>query len=373
MTHDATKLRTALPLSVLLAFTAIASPCDAHEAEHAVARDAPETKARLRRELAAAATAMLDATDTEPGDIEKLYAYSRREALRFQFDSVERRNWSYWPRARQGLSLGRMNGDQRRRVHDILTSLLSARGYLQAVHIIGLEEVLASLETQGFARAAEDYTLAIFGEPAIDGPWGLRFEGHHLSVNLTVTPAAVFVTPSFFGAAPARRTSGALAGFAPLGYEGKLAFRLVRSLAPRQLETAILSTDVPGDILSTPFRSKDPERWQRLLTRGGLSGSEMSSVQLDFLDALLAAVFDNYRDEIAEAERARISLKDLHFAWMGTIDADRPHYFRIQGESFVYEYDAAQDNGNHVHTVWRNRDDDFGAATLQRHYHEQAH
>jgi hypothetical protein len=154
---------------------------------------------------------------------------------------------------------------------------------------------------------------------------------------------------------------------------GKLAFRLVRSLSPRQLETAILSADVPDDVLSSPFGSKNPERWQQLLTRDGLSSSAMSTAQLELLDELLAAVFDNYRDEIAEAGRARISLKDLHFAWMGSIDPSRPHYFRIQGETFVYEYDAAQDNGNHVHTVWRDRDDDFGAATLQRHYREQAH
>jgi hypothetical protein len=42
-------------------------------------------------------------------------------------------------------------------------------------------------------------------------------------------------------------------------------------------------------------------------------------------------------------------------------------YIRIQGPVTLVEFDNAEDNANHVHSVWRDPVNDFGADLLMRH------
>ncbi len=50
----------------------------------------------------------------------------------------------------------------------------------------------------------------------------------------------------------------------------------------------------------------------------------------------------------------------IHFGWAGGLEAGQPHCYRIQGPSFIIEYDNIQNEANHIHTVWRDFEGDFG-------------
>ena len=77
--------------------------------------------------------------------------------------------------------------------------------------------------------------------------------------------------------------------------------------------------------------------------------------------------------QLADAEAAKYAgrgSRRLHFAWAGGIEVGEPHYYRIQGPRLLVEYDNTQRDVNHVHSVWRDPDGDFGDDILARHYRE---
>ena len=43
------------------------------------------------------------------------------------------------------------------------------------------------------------------------------------------------------------------------------------------------------------------------------------------------------------------------------------HYFRVQGPVLLIEHDNTQDNGQHIHSAWRNPAGDFGDDVLGAH------
>ncbi len=321
----------------------------------------------VAEEMAAQAQAIIAAAEG-PNPIANLQGVNPPEVLRHGLDSVERTDWSYWPRSREGWPLGRMNARQRMAVQEMLTTLLSARGYLQVSAIMSLEPVLAAIETVGFMRGEEYYWLTIYGDPAADSAWGWSFEGHHISLNVTVTPEGISATPSFFGSNPMVIQTGSRAGFEALRYERMAGFALLDSLDEGQRAQAIISDAAPNDILSGSLNAPDPDAWKETLDEAGVAAADMSDAQRALLSDLIEQVLGRYRPEIANAARAAMELDSLSFAWMGPAEVGAPYYFRITGGDFVYEFDAAQDNGNHAHTVWRDKSDDFGATILARHY-----
>lgn len=327
-------------------------------------------------EIVAAAASLLSSVDEEPGVVEGLFGYDRADELRLEFDHPARHDWSYWPRPREGLSLERMTADQRVLVHDLLAAHLSGLGYLKVAHVMRLEDVLVDRETVGFPRGAEGYTAAIFGDPGGGDPWGWRFEGHHVSLNVTLASGEVSVTPSFLGASPAALARGPHAGLRPLRYERELARKLFLSLDPDQADRALLADTVPGDILSSQFQKEraDWDAWRSLVLRpAGTPASEFDARQRALVERLLDQIVGVYRPEIAAAYREDLQLDRLRFAWMGSRARGAPQYFRLQGPDFVFEFDASQEDGNHVHTVWRDPGNDFGDDLLRRHYAEHEH
>lgn len=334
----------------------------------------PDGLQLVREELAAAARELLESVRAESNVVAALYRISKADMLRAALADPGRLDWSYWPRDREGLPLGRMNAAQRASTHRLLAALLSAKGYLQVNHIMMLEEILAGTESAGFARGVEHYVVRVFGEPTAAGPWGLRFEGHHVSLNVTVSPEALSVTPSFLGAAPAPLTAGMRAGFHPLRYEQRLAMALLESLDAGQRDAAILSRTPLSEIVTTQFRvdAAEWDRWQERLARDGVAASTFDAAQMELLRELVTEIASTYRDGIARRWLEALELRGLAFAWMGEAAAGRPHYFRLQGEDFVFEFDAAGGDGTHVHTVWRDRRGDFGADALREHYRRRA-
>lgn len=321
------------------------------------------------------ARALVASVGGEPGFVENLSGFRRAEELLLGFRDEARRDWSYWPRPRAGLALGRMTAAQRIRVQDLLAGILSARGYLELAHVMRLERLLDRRDTAGFPRGAEHYTVSIFGRPETTAPWGWRFEGHHVSLNVTVASGEVSVTPSFLGASPATVQGGPHAGFRPLRYKRDLARELFLSLRPEQAEEALLADTVPGDILSTQFR-KDRGRWDDWRSRLQPDGTPVAGFdpgQRALLERLLDQVVGVYRPKIAAAYREEVEVDELSFAWMGSTGRGAPQYFRLRGPRFVFELDASQEDGDHVHSVWRDREADFGEDALRRHYREHRH
>ncbi|MGH7310166.1 MAG: DUF3500 domain-containing protein [Candidatus Rokuibacteriota bacterium] len=308
-----------------------------------------------REAMARAATAFLAALD----------AGKQRRAA-FAFGAAERRNWHYVPRRRQGLPFKDMPAPARAATHELLKSALSAVGYEKVANVIRLEEVLRQLESLGFFRDPENYYVSIFGTPEATGPWGWRLEGHHLSLNFTVVPGRpVAVTPAFLGANPASVPSGPLQGLRALKDEQDLGLALAKSLGPSLQPRLMIASSSLGDVVSGPGRIEN------LKTPAGIGLGEMSPEQRALATRLVETYARNMRAEIAESELRAIreaGLERIHFAWAGPIDPARPHYYRLHGPTVLIEYDNTQNDANHIHSVWHDPRNSFGADLLRAHY-----
>ena len=321
-------------------------------------------------DMVAAASALLATVSGGPGGTESLLGFDKGKNLALDLDDEARQDWAYWPTERVGVPLDLMTADQRRLTHQLLTSLLSARGYLKVVQIMQLEQILGMLDTAGLPRGVGHYELAFFGKPSLTDPWSWRFEGHHVSLNVAVAPAGVSVTPSFFGSNPGEVRSGPLTGFRVLGAEEDLARELVTSLTAPQRAKAIVSAEAPRDIFTGNIgKPADQwESWRETLQPAGIAVGELNEVQQHWVRRILDEVVGVYRPELSADFLQSIDAATLSFAWLGAVERGAPHYFRLQGSDFVFEYDNVQDNGNHVHSVWRSKSDDFGMRLLGDHY-----
>jgi hypothetical protein len=220
-------------------------------------------------------------------------------------------------------------------------------------------------------RDPDLYYLSIFGTPSTASPWGWRTEGHHLSLNFTIANGTTVATaPAFFGANPALVRSGTRQGLRALAAEEDLARELVASLRPEQRGVAVVATEAPRDIVTGNAVEVDA------LSPAGISVTALDDAQT----ALLLRIIDEYlarmADELADERRARLAVTDFSavtFAWAGSIEQGEPHYYRIQGPTFLIEYDNTQNDANHIHSVWRDFAGDFGRDLLREHYRGAPH
>ena len=285
----------------------------------------------------------------------------------FDFSDKERLNWHFIPRERKGLPLKELRPDQAHLASALLGSGLSQRGYLKATTIMSLEQVLLELEKgSGPARDPQRYYVSIFGTPDARGTWGWRFEGHHLSVNFTIVDGRLIAgTPSFLASNPAEVREGSRKGLRVLAAEEDLGRALVKSLNAKQRAIAIITNVAPKDILTGADRSVKP------LPHGGLAASQLKSEQRDLLRRLIEEYVRRHRADLADAELKKIDQAGFHriqFAWAGGLERGEGHYYSVQGPTFLLEYDNTQNNANHVHSVWRDFENDFGVDLLRRHY-----
>jgi hypothetical protein len=289
----------------------------------------------------------------------------------YEMKDEERFDWHFIPKPRKGLPIKEMTPAQRNLAHALLGTGLSQRGYAKAATIMSLEQVLFDLEKQkGPVRDAEVYYFTIFGSPG-NSAWGWRVEGHHISLNFTVGGNQVLaVTPSFLGANPGGIREGPRKGLRVLGVEEDLARQLVKSLDASQLKTALISNVAPREIITSN------DRKAKTLEPLGVAMSALTQPQKDLLVSVLKEYVYRYRNEIAEPNLQKILQAgdgQIHFAWAGGLELGQPHYYRIQGPAFLMEYDNTQNNANHVHTVWRDLQNDFGGDPLREHYDQVPH
>jgi hypothetical protein len=200
----------------------------------------------------------------------------------------------------------------------------------------------------------------VFGDPGA-GSWGWRVGGHHVALNYTLPDdGGISASPLFLGANPAMSRLVGPGVLRPLAAEEDLGRELLDALAPEQRATALLSPEAPGDIL---------QRNRRRVQIGppeGLAAAGMLPRQRELLAGLLRQYFDRLPGTLADLEAGRVlgtgdeGLEAVHFGWAGSPEPGQPHYYRIQGPRLLIEYDNVQNGANHVHTVWRDPEGDFG-------------
>jgi hypothetical protein len=297
----------------------------------------------------------------------------------FPFDGDERERWHFIPNEmfpRKGLMLKDMTEQQRRFAHDLLRSGVSARGYVKVTSIMELEDILKITENNGgrFARNKEEYLFSIFGTPAAKGKWGWRFEGHHVSLRFTVVDGAaasnVSSSPSFLGSNPAEVMEGEKKGLRILADEEDAARALVMALPAELQRQAVTNSVAPGDILTMNKNDIAP------LPEQGVLYSAMAPKQQELFTHLIDVYASNMETDIAAERMTRIKnagMGRIRFAWLGDTEKGKKHYYVVQGPTFLIEYDNTQNDGNHIHSVWRDFNGDFGRDILREHLKQVVH
>ena len=285
----------------------------------------------------------------------------------FALDNMdERTHWLYTPFPRKGLTLREMTSEQRALAEALVSAGLASQGLIKAHTIMSLDQILYIAEkNEGPERDPSKYYLSIFGEPSEHGAWGYRFEGHHLSLNYTVVDGKIASTPSFFGSNPAEITDGHRKGLRVLAREEDLGRKLLDSLSDAQRAIAVVDPKPYEDMLTTNSRKAALNGQPN-----GLPFAQMTATQKEALEALVAEYANDFPPDIAEKriEQLRRVQGNLFFAWSGGIKPGERHYYRIQTPEFLIEFDKAQEDGNHIHSVWRDYKNDWGEDLLAVHY-----
>jgi len=313
----------------------------------------------------------------------------QKEKAVFAFASDERTHWHFIPTGpppmfpRNGLTIKEMSEAQRKAAHALLEASLSQRGYKTASSIMDLETVLGALEAAQRAAATEPpraapivrdserYFFSVFGTPSTKDTWGWRVEGHHVSLHFTVVNGAILTaSPSFFGSNPAEVREGPKKGLRILGIEEDAARALLESLDASQKTTAIINATAPGDMLTMNKLKIEP------LSPSGVSAGSLNDKQRHLLMKLIDVYTGFMAPEVAADRLAKLKkagVDKIGFAWAGETERGKKHYYRVQGPTFLVEYDNTQNDGNHVHSVWRDFDGDFGRDLLREHLKSVAH
>jgi hypothetical protein len=297
---------------------------------------------------------------------------AQRGRLLQPFADDARSDWHYTPRSRAGVPFKEMSAAQREAAQKLLAAALSDDGLKKVRAVIALEIALRELESFPFSRDPEDYAFAIFGAPDATAPWGWRIEGHHLSLHFTLAGGQVVATlPQFVGANPAEVpkdiNGGPRKGQRAMADEEDRAFELLRSLTPTQRNLAVFSAQSYGDIVTRNMAKADS------LEPAGIVFNDLSGAQQAQLLRIVEAFASLAEPSLAEQRLERVragGLDTIRFGWAGATERGQPYYYRIQGSGFLIELDNR--GGNHIHSVWRDFNGDWGRDVLAEHYKRSA-
>ncbi|HTH55253.1 MAG TPA: DUF3500 domain-containing protein [Cyclobacteriaceae bacterium] len=315
----------------------------------------------------------------------------QKQAGLLSFNDTSRLKWNNLPvglRARAGVGIGNMTNEQRMLVHRILSASLSSQGYLKSTAIMHLDELINGFydslyakktideRTYGFVRklnwSPKNYYFAFFGSPS-DVQWGFKLEGHHLSINFTFVGERISVTPFFIGTDPAEYLVYDYAGWRVLNQEEDLGLRLVNSLTEMQKKKAIQSTAVPRDIITSA------ESGKRLIDNWGIPSADLNKNQRAILQNMIREFVFNMESEKAIEEYSKIEkagLDHIYFGWIGALEEKQGHYYVINGPTFLIEFDNSggpRNEANHIHSIWREKGNEYGEDVLKKHYQIDKH
>ena len=317
----------------------------------------------------------------------------------FPFASSHRNEWHYFPEGgftaeygyvRNGITFNQMDPKQAHFANALLGAGLSNSGFVKAKKVMALEEIVRVIEDDNTGhRDANQFHFTIFGDPAGQGDWGWRVEGHHLSLHYTIKNGElVSTTPTFFGANPHEVAQGPHKGFRVLDSEEDAAVAFMKSLDAEQTKTAIFTDIAPYDVVTMADKRAKIEGKPQ-----GIPASKLTATQYERLLDVIAVYAGNMPDEVAarRMKAARDTPKEqLYFGWAGRPDRVPPkpvptggrttgnretngNYYRIQSPTFLIEYANTQNQSNHSHSLWREFDNDFGLHVLALHYRQFDH
>lgn len=293
-------------------------------------------EAALTASMSQAATAFLQTLDA-----------AQQQQATYDFGDAERFRW-HWTTPggfpRNGLPLRQMNDEQKAAALHLLQSSLSEAGFQKALNIISLQQELGN--------DPELYFVTVFGQPG-DARWGWRWEGHHLSHHFGIFGERVAMTPFFLGSWPTKTENGLRA----MSVEEDAALELINTLPDQLRQAAIFQTDTLTRHLTQNAAQVEP------LAPVGIFYGDLPATHQPLVDQIVQTYLGSLPEVVATPALARISQADMaqvRFGWAGSLELQRPQYYRLQGPTFLLEFDNSRNRGTHIHSVWRDFEKDFG-------------
>ena len=288
----------------------------------------------------------------------------QRQAATYRFDdNAQRSNWSNFPEGmvpRGGIKLGVLSEPQRANLDRLLGELLSKYGVQNIKHQLAAEDLLIQGGSSAMKYGSEYFYAAFLGEPSTTAPWMFQFGGHHLALNVTVVGPHVSFSPMLTGGQPLRlRVDGE--DIFIVQREAAAAQAFMDSLGSEQQGRAVRAERPIGLLLG-------PGKHGAAVAPEGVKGSELAATQktllLDVIEARLGFMnLDDFADKMKTVEA---EIEDTYFGWWGRRGVLGAAYFRVTSPSMVIEY-ATQDDEDavdHAHSMYRELDNDYGAAWI---------
>lgn len=307
-----------------------------------------------------------------------------RNKCTFGFTSSQRTGWSNLPSGifqRNGLRFGDLTARQREAALALVAAVLSREGYQKVTDIMNGDEILRKTgggQTGGRQGGGpggpggrgpggpggpgggvhfglDEYYIALLGTPSATAPWMIQFGGHHLGINVTVVGPNSVMTPSLPAAQPAKYVLNGQT-IRPLGRENDKGFVLINALNLAQQKRAILNYEVRDLVLG-------PGEDGKTIQPEGIPASELNASQQAMLLDVAHEWVGILNDEAAAVKMAEIkaNLPQTWFAWSGSTKNGGLAYYRIQGPTLVIEYAPQQGDLDHIHTIYRDPMNDYGA------------
>ncbi|MEM9478875.1 MAG: DUF3500 domain-containing protein [Verrucomicrobiota bacterium] len=276
------------------------------------------------------------------------------------YDSPEKAIWTNVPpRGEQGgVRLGDLNEKQLKLACDLLAAVLSPQGYSKAFGIPLADDLLLRNGERRPGFGAEDYWLAIFGDPSPTDPWALQFDGHHLAINLAFQGDAMTMSPTFIGTQP---RGFELDGETMEPMQGKdaAALTLFRTLDKGQKKEATMGrkrSNLKAGAGKDGFVPKAE----------GITAKDFNEKQREALMNVIRLYVEDLPPPFAERRMKELASEadQIKFAWWGPAEDGGDYSYRIQGPSLIIEF-AGQDLGgdphDHLHSIYRDPTNEYGA------------
>jgi len=309
----------------------------------------------------------------------------------YKFDDTLRIKWTNLPvgiAERQGIRYGELSKESKMSFHNILTTVFSSQGYLKTNNIMHLDDYLLEIYELAYKNKQIDdesikeiralnwghgnYYISIWGKLTLEGNWALKFEGHHISLNITSINGELSMTPLFLGTDPALVRVTQYAGIRSLSKEEDYGLELFNMFSQEQKIKAVISEEFPKDIITAPGEP------QRLTKYQGIKGSELNNEQKQQFQYLILEYLRNFERVKAGYyidNLMKKGIEEIYFGWIGGAKRETNHYYVINGPDFLIEYDNAGwiYEGDHIHTIFRDKKNDFGEDLLKTHYLQHKH
>lgn len=304
----------------------------------------------------------------------------QQQTVSFPVESDAWRRWSniHPPLLRHGVCMMDMDERQREAVFELLRASLSSAGFASARDVMRLNETVAEMTGRFDEYGDQRYWISLMGQPSADEPWGWQIDGHHLIINCFVLGDQMVMTPTFMGSEPVYADAGKYAGARVFCAEEDQGLALMRALGPDQQAKALISNELPHDVITTAFRDNFELRHE------GIRYDELETSQRGLLEDVLGTYVGRVRDGHAQVklDEVRRHLADTYFAWIGEHQVDSVFYYRVHSPVILIEFDHQRGvafrgtpvSRNHVHTVVRTPNgNDYGHDLLRQHYERFKH